>query len=495
MKFTAHSGSLKGKPAAIAICLFDDELKSPKLAGLDRRTVSSIEKLIVASHFSGAHCETITHFSDSAAAPLLILQGLGSRKDFSWHRLRLASGSILRSVRHNMAKHVAIFSSASYADDLSAETTARALVDGAVLGHWSFPHYKTATKRSAHSVNSVDLYFGSVSRKNAADKIITIAQILAESQCLARDYGTHPANVVTTDYLRNEARKLAKYGIKVTTIERDQLKRLGMNLMLAVGQASAMPPRVIIMDYAPRGAKKTLALVGKGLVFDSGGLNIKVAMMEEMKSDMCGAAAVLGAMHGVARLKPKQRVIGVIGACENAISGNAFRPSDIYTAYNGKTVEIGNTDAEGRLVLADCMAYVADKYKPNLMVDIATLTGAAKVALGKHADALFANSDRVTKQVQAAAERAFDRVWPLPLWDEYLEEMKGETAMLNNAAGHRWGGASLAAAFLREFVGNTPWAHLDIAPTSFPAHPTSIAPKMTASGSATKTLIELAIGA
>ncbi|MBK8130103.1 MAG: leucyl aminopeptidase [bacterium] len=493
MKITAYTGSLKGKPSAIAVCLFDDEVRAPKLAGLDRRTVAAIEKLMAASHFTAGHGETFVHFSETATAPVLILQGLGSRKDFSWRRLRLASGAVLRAARQNLAKHVALFSSSAYDEDLSAEITARALVDGAILGHWSFGHYKPSNKRTAHTVAALDLYFGGVARKNAAERIIHTAQVMAESQCLARDYGTHPANVVTTDYLRSEAKKLVKFGIHVTTIERAQLKRLGMNLMLAVGQASVMPPRVIIMDYRPRGATKTLALVGKGLVFDSGGLNIKVAMMEEMKSDMCGAAAVLAAMHGVARLKPKQRVIGVIGACENAISGNAYRPSDIYTAYNGKTVEIGNTDAEGRLVLADVMAFVVDKYRPHLMVDIATLTGAAKVALGNHADAVFANSDRVTQQVLAASERAFDRMWPLPLFDEYLDEMKGDTAMLKNSGGHRWGGASMAAAFLREFVGSTPWAHLDIAPTSFPAYPTSVTPKMTASGTATKTLIELAI--
>ncbi len=355
-----------------------------------------------------------------------------------------------------------------------------------------FEHYK-APRKNKTVVAQADIYFANAARQKSATRVITQAQVMAECKCLARDYGTHPANVVTTDYLKAEARKLAKSGIKVTILEREQLKRLGMNLILAVGQASVMPPRVIIMDYNPRGAKKTIAFVGKGLVFDSGGLNIKVAMMDEMKSDMCGAAAVLAAMHGVAKLKPKQRILGVIGTCENAIGSNAFRPSDIYTAYNGITVEIGNTDAEGRLVLADTMAYVVDKYKPNLMVDIATLTGAAKVALGNHADAVFANSERVSQQVLAAAERGFERFWPLPMFEEYLDEMRGDTAMLKNAAGHRWGGASLAAAFLKEFVGNTPWAHLDIAPTSFPAYPTSLTPKMTASGTATKTLLELAI--
>ncbi len=493
MKITAHTGDLKGKPGAIAICLFDDELKSPKLSGLDRRTVSSFEKLILASRFEGKHKETVTHFSDSAQSPVLILQGLGSRKEFSWHRLRLAVGSVIRSAKSNSAKSLALFSSAPFNNDLDAATTARGIVDALVLGHWSFEHYKARGKISEQAVATVDVYFGSESRKNAAAKAIPAAQVMAECHNLSREYGTHPTNVVTTDYLKAEAKKLSKFGIKITILEREQLKRLGMNLILAVGQASAMPPRVIIMDYHPQGAKKILALVGKGLVFDSGGLNIKVAMMDEMKADMCGSAAVLAAMRGIGKLKPKQRVIGVIGACENAISGNAYRPSDIYTAYNGKTVEIGNTDAEGRLVLADTMSYIVDKYKPDMMLDVATLTGAAKVALGHHADAVLSNDERVSKKVLAAAEQTFERFWPLPLYEEYSDEMKGDTAMLKNSAGHRWGGACLAAGFLKEFVGDTPWAHLDIAPTSFPAFPTSLNAKMTASGAATKTLIEIAM--
>ncbi|MCC6475938.1 leucyl aminopeptidase [bacterium] len=492
MKFTAKSGALTGKPDGIAVALFDDEIKAPKLTGLDKRTVAAVSRLIAASRFEGKVKETVVHFSEGAQAPVLILQGLGTRKDFSWKHLRQASGAIARASNSNSVKNLALFSTTSFDDDLNAEITARAIVDGVVLGSWSFEHYRPK-KKSASQLGQVDVYFNSTARQKSASAVMHSAQIMAECHNMAREYGTHPANVVTTDYLRDEAKKLSKLGIKVTIIERDQLRRMGCNLILAVGGASVMPPRIIIMDWNPRGAQKTFAFVGKGLVFDSGGLNIKVAMMEEMKSDMCGAAAVLAAMDGVGKLKPKHRVIGAIGAAENAIGPSAYRPSDIYTAYNGKTVEIGNTDAEGRLVLADTLSYVADKYKPNLMVDIATLTGAAKVALGSHADAVFANKDRVGRQVLAAAERAFEQMWPLPMFEEYAEEVKGDTAMLKNSVGHRWGGACTAAAFLKEFVGDTPWSHIDIAPTSFPAATSSLNPKMTASGSATKTLLELSL--
>ena len=493
MKITVRNGNLIGKPGAIAVCLFEDEVKSLKLAGLNKKTVDELKKLIKSAQFSGGKKETLTHFAQGTQAPLLILQGLGERSEFTWLKLRHSVGSVIREAKGNKAKSLALFSAASFDSDLEADTTAKAIVDALVLGHWSFEHYKSA-KKPGHAVANVDVYFSTLARKNAATKVIPAAQIMAEAHNLSRDYGTHPTNVVTTDYLKAEAQKLSKQGVKVSTLERNDLKKLGMNLILAVGQASVMPPRVIIMDYNPRGAKKSLALVGKGLVFDTGGLNIKVAMMEEMKSDMCGAAAVLAAMHAVAKLKPQQRVIGVIGTCENAISGDAYRPSDIYTAYDGKTVEIGNTDAEGRLVLADTMAYIADKYKPSMMVDVATLTGAAKIALGNHADGVMSNSERVSKQVLAAAERAFERMWPLPLYEEYGDEMRSAIADLNNTGPDRWGGASRAGAFLQEFVGKTPWAHIDIAPTSYPALPSSLNPRKTANGSATKTLIELAIG-
>jgi leucyl aminopeptidase len=211
-----------------------------------------------------------------------------------------------------------------------------------------------------------------------------------------------------------------------------------------------------------------------------------------MKSDMSGAAAVLAAMYGVAELKPKVRVIGVMGLTENAIGPDAYRPSDIYTAYNGKTVEITNTDAEGRLVLADALAYVIAQYKPTGVIDIATLTGAAKIALGQFANAIFANDEKWQRAVADSAERVGERLWPLPLYEEYSEEIKSPIAQLRNAVtNHRWGGASTAAAFLKEFVGKTPWVHLDIAPTAFPGHPSPIQPKATASGAGVRTMLEL----
>ncbi|MBU0692315.1 leucyl aminopeptidase [bacterium] len=491
MKITPGFGKISGNPEAIGICLFDDEIRSGKFSAISAATKRAMERIIAASKFSGKPTETIAHLSESASAPVLVLQGMGSRKEFNWLRLRLAAGAVARAARDAGAKSLALVSGDKLTEDLSEEMITRALVDGLILGTWTFDHYKA--QKDKRLLRETVIYYGSEERKKAASKMIRHARILAEGQCVARDLTTHPTNEVNTDYLVREAKALSKKGIKTTVLEAAQMKKLGMNLILAVGQASAMPPRLIIMDYKPARARKTVALIGKGVVFDSGGLNIKTLMMDEMKSDMGGAAAVMGAMHTIARLKPGIRVIGVIGTVENAIGPNAYRPSDIYTAYNGKTVEVMNTDAEGRLVLADALAYTIDKYQPNAVIDLATLTGAAKVALGKYADAVFSNSDRMKKAVLAAAELAGERMWPMPLFEEYTKEVEGETAQLRNSVGHRWGGACTAAAFLKEFVGNTSWTHIDIAPTAFPGAPSSIQPKMTATGSGVKTIVEWAL--
>lgn len=492
MKITPGFGKISGNPEAIGICLFDDEIRSGKFTAISAATKRAMERLIAASKFAAKTTETITHLSESASAPVIVLQGMGARKDFNWLRLRLAAGAVARAARNAGAKSLALVSGDKLAEDLSEEMITRALVDGLVLGTWTFDHYK-AKQKDKKVLRETTIYYGSDERRKSATKMIRHAQILAEGQCIARDLTTHPTNEVNTDYLAREAKVLGKKGVKTTVLEAAQMKKLGMNLLLAVGSASAMPPRLIIMDYKPARAKKTVALIGKGVVFDSGGLNIKTMMMDEMKSDMGGAAAVMGAMHTIARLKPDIRVIGVIGAVENAIGPSAYRPSDIYTAYNGKTVEVMNTDAEGRLVLADALAYTIDKYKPNAVIDLATLTGAAVVALGKYADAVFSNDDRMQKAVLAAAELAGERLWPMPLFEEYSKEVEGETAQLRNSVGHRWGGACTAAAFLKEFVGNTSWTHIDIAPTTFPGAPSSIQPKMTAAGSGVKTIVEWAL--
>jgi leucyl aminopeptidase len=266
-----------------------------------------------------------------------------------------------------------------------------------------------------------------------------------------------------------------------------------MNALLAVAKGSSEPPKLILIEYRVPGARKTLAFVGKGITFDSGGISIKPSeKMDEMKMDMCGAAAVLAAMKAVPQLKPRCNVVGIIPAVENLPSGTAYKPGDILTAMNGKTIEIITTDAEGRLILADAMVYAIKIYKPSAIVDIATLTGACVVALGHYATGLFSNRDSFRKIVERAGEHAGEKLWQLPLYKEYTEDIQSDVADIKNATG-RWGGACTAAAFLQEFVGKTPWVHLDIAGTAMDAKASSIQPKSVASGAGVRTLLQLAL--
>jgi leucyl aminopeptidase len=260
------------------------------------------------------------------------------------------------------------------------------------------------------------------------------------------------------------ANRAKKAGLKTTVFTEKTLRARGFGAMLAVGAGSENPPRLLVIEYAPKNAKKTLALVGKGVTFDSGGLNLKTTGgIGDMKIDMAGGAAVAGAMLAIARLKPRRRVVAAIPLVENMVSGNATRPGDIIRAYSGKTVEIGNTDAEGRLILADALAWVIEKYKPDTVIDMATLTGACVVALGEKYAAVFTPDDKLAGVLIDASERTHERCWRMPLPDDYRELLKSEMADINNMPATRWGGAVTAALFLKEFIGQTPWAHIDIA--------------------------------
>jgi leucyl aminopeptidase len=301
-------------------------------------------------------------------------------------------------------------------------------------------------------------------RASASDRN-SLAQGLAvaDGVNLARDAVNEPPNVLTPEALAEVARGIARTGkLKITVMDEKALARAGMNLHVAVGQGSANPPRLIHLSYVPKRPKAKIVLVGKGLTFDSGGLCIKPAPgMGDMKSDMGGAAAVLGALAAVAALKPNVEVHGIVGAAENMPDGNAYRPADVFTSLDGKTVEIINTDAEGRLVLADALAY-ARKLEPDVLIDAATLTGACVVALGKTCSAFFTADDRLAKRFESAAAEGGEQFWRLPLLEELREQLQSDIADLKHT-GDRWGGAISAALFLREFVGEVPWIHCDIA--------------------------------
>jgi len=291
---------------------------------------------------------------------------------------------------------------------------------------------------------------------------------IAEGMALAKDLGNLPGNHCTPTYLAEQAVDLGKrHGIKVEVLEQKDCEKLGMGCFLAVARGSSQPPKFIVMEY--QGGKRDeppVALVGKGITFDTGGISIKpAAEMDEMKFDMCGAASVLGTMKAIALMKLPLNVVGVVPSTENMPGGRAIKPGDVVTTMSGQTVEILNTDAEGRLILCDALTYV-EKYKPAAVVDIATLTGAMVIALGHVATGLFANSDPLARELISAGETAWDRAWHMPLWDDYQEALKSNFADIPNI-GSRAGGSITAACFLSRFTKSYPWAHLDIAGTAW----------------------------
>ena len=368
----------------------------------------------------------------------------------------------------------------------------RALAEGAVLGSYRFDQYK-APEKDKKNAKLKQLTIFDASLPEAANLVKT-GQLRADGICLARDLGNQPGNVLTPVKLAKEAEKIAKkYRLPIQIMDEKTLKKEKMELLLGVAQGSREPARLIVAQYRYPKAKDTLALVGKGVTFDSGGISLKPgAKMDEMKYDMCGAAAVLGAMEVIAQLKPKVNVVFVVPSVENMPGGQATKPGDIHTGCDGTTVEILNTDAEGRLILADALAWTVKKFKPAAIIDLATLTGSCLVALGKYASGLVTNSKPLQKQVIDASKRAGEGICPLPSFPEYELDLKSKYADIQNIGG-RYAGAITAGLFLKRFIKETPWVHLDIAGTAWDVQNIGHIPDTGATGAGVATLTEFVL--
>ncbi len=360
---------------------------------------------------------------------------------------------------------------------LSGAPAMRAVAEGLVLGAYRFTRYFTGDRKPKAELERVNVCKAdgrpSASEKQAIDTGMAVGRAVG----IARDAVNEPANVVTPEALAKIAWTVAKRGrLKITVLDKQGIADAGMKLHYAVGQGSTNEPRFIHMSYTPKTAKRRIAFVGKGLTFDSGGLCIKPAPgMGEMKGDMGGGAAVIGVMAAIAELRPPVEVHGIIAAAENMPDAGAYRPGDVFGSLDGKTVEIINTDAEGRLVLADALAY-ARKLEPNVIIDAATLTGACVVALGKTTSAYYTADTSLVREMETAARQAGESFWRMPLLEDLKEQLKSDIADLKHT-GDRWGGSISAALFLREFVGNVPWIHCDIAGPAQADRPKGIYPK------------------
>ncbi len=391
-------------------------------------------------------------------AKRFIAVGLGESDKYTADYLRQAAATAAKRTLELKVKNLAV---EFMGEEFLNSEDAQALAEGLVMGSYRFLNYKKADDEYSGIENVVVLSDSDIS--TALDYGMSVSA----GVILARDLGNHPSNIATPTYLADTAETIAKTGgMKLTIYEREDFEKLGFGGIQGVAQGSDVPPKFIILEYMGGGKEaKTLGLVGKGLTFDSGGISIKPsAGMDEMKFDMLGGAAVLGIMSVVAEIKPKLNIIAIVPATENMNGGEAYKPGDILTAYNGKTIEILNTDAEGRLILADGLAYITDKFELDGLVDFATLTGAVVVALGHRYSGVMTNDQDFADQLIAVGEKTQDRVWQMPLDDEYAEDIKSKIADIKNTGAAREAGTIAAGAFLREFVKEgTAWCHVDIA--------------------------------
>jgi leucyl aminopeptidase len=370
-----------------------------------------------------------------------------------------------------------------------ARTAAKAAAEGAVLGLYRFDRHKSGAENP-----DLDTFWLVAEERDLGEAIegAEAGQKTARGAALARDLANEPSNVATPEFLAEKAREIAeRYGMRVTVLDRSGIEDEGLTGLATVGRSASNAPRFIVLEHGEGGDAAPVVLVGKAVTFDSGGISIKPSSgMEDMKFDMSGGAAVLGAMEAVGALGLPLNVVALVPATENLPGGDAYKPGDVLELHSGKTVEIVTTDAEGRLILADALSY-ARRYEPAAVIDCATLTGACHVALGDHASGLMGNDEDLIAEVQTAGETTGERAWPLPLFEEYTEQIKGDVADIKNSGG-RYGGALTAGAFLKEFA-DFPWAHLDIAGTAYGKKGKAYTPKG-ATGAPARLLVEFLLG-
>jgi leucyl aminopeptidase len=457
-----------------------------------------------AGDFSGKEGETFLFYpSDKKklAASRVLVVGLGKAEESkqvngprpadAWREnYRKGGGSVSKAAMKAKAKKLLVAVPDSFI--LDRQEVTECIVEGLGLGAYQFKKYMKADEDdNQHQVEEILLYADKETK--GVKKGLQLGRVASQAARAARDMANEPGNVWTPSRFAEHGRELARrYGFSCTVLSKSAMLRLKMGGILGVNSGSAQPPKMIILQYKTAPRNPTLMLVGKGLTFDSGGISLKPPKgMEEMKFDMCGGAAVLGAMQAIGEEKPKGiNVVALVPATENLPGPSALKPGDIITIYGGKTVEVVNTDAEGRLILADALAYGIKKFKPQAVIDLATLTGAVVIGLGHHRTGLLSNDDELVEKVLAAGDRSGEPLWQLPLGVEYSKQIKSKVADIKNV-GNRAGGTITAAAFLQEFVGDVPWAHLDIAGTAYGFTEKPYIPNKGPSGIGVRTLLEL----
>lgn len=468
------------KADAISIGIFEDGFLTARGKSIDVLINGQISSATKLGDIKGKGGETTIFYSDHA--PIIVV-GLGKKEEFDTESIRKAGGTLAKKAIAKKYAHVAC-------ENFGGNGTAsfgQAFAEGLTMGSYQFNDYITQKKDELFELNKVTVSGGS---KAGLEK----GTIIANGVCLARNLGNHPGNVATPTRLAEEAKKIGRKGnMKVTVFDREKFTKMGMGALAGVAAGTDEPPKFILMEYW--GAKKSVkpkVLVGKGLTFDSGGISIKpAAKMDEMKFDMCGSAVVLGCMQVIAELKPKINVVAAISSTENLSGAKAYKPGDILTSYNGKTIEVLNTDAEGRLILADALSYVSKHYDPAFIFDFATLTGAVVVALGHIATGIMGNDERLIEKVKKSSEKTGEKVWEFPLWEEYCDQVQSKIADVKNVGAPREAETITGGAFLKEFVDeDIPWCHFDIAGTAWGEKEKPYGPKAGATGNMVRLVLD-----
>jgi leucyl aminopeptidase len=482
------------KADAIVVNLFEGvEHPGGATGAVDKSLDGAITKLIEQGEIKGKLNEvSIIHSIGKVPARIVAVAGLGKQSDFTLDKLRALAAEFCRSLRRLNCRRIATIVHGAGIGGVGPEAASQAITEGSLLGLYRFQKHITKAPEN-QDIEEFVIVERDAAKSAALEQGCKKGRIIAEAANLARDWINEPANYMTPSDMAKVAEKLAKtHRLGLTILDREQMEKEGMGSLLGVAQGSRQSPKLIVLNYkGDKTSSNALCFVGKGITFDSGGISIKPSEgMAEMKGDMAGAAAVMAALSAIAQLKPKVNVAAIMPATENLPGGHAVKPGDILKAINGKTIEVVNTDAEGRLILADALGYaVKQGFSP--LVDVATLTGACHIALGDICSGVFGNAQELIDKVIEAGNEAGERLWQMPMYEEYKEQNKSDVADIKNSGG-RWGGAITAAQFLAEFVGDTPWVHIDIAGTFFREKERGYLLKG-ATGVTVRTLVNLAV--
>jgi len=460
---------LKLKTPCLVLGAFSGKLATPLLNELDQALDGAVSRAVREKEFSGKQGQTLLlHTGKRLAAERVLLVGLGKEKAGT-ESLRQGVATAAAFLQGRWVSSCVVSLPSLSLRDSGVAGKAQAAAEGILLAAYRFDRYRTEKRDEfPPGLKEVSLLVEKQKDLDEAESGVEVGRCICRGVTLARDLVNEPGNIKSPEFLADQARTIAREaGIKCTVLDRKQLEKEGFGAMLGVAQGSVREARLIVLEYnGGNHDARPIALVGKGVVFDAGGISLKPAeKMDEMKSDMAGGAAVLGTLLAAAQLKLPVNLVGIVPAVENLPSGSAIRPGDILTSLSGRTIEVLNTDAEGRLILADALTY-ARRFEPRVVIDLATLTGACVIALGHHATAVLGNHNGLIRQLQRSGEECGERLWQLPLWDDYAGQIKSEIADVKNIGG-RPAGTITAAAFLQKFAEGCTWAHLDIAGTAW----------------------------